>query len=72
MARLNLTELRQRVLGGQRGQEAEVRPDGQVVLSADGSQAQVSENQPVQEKQPLQEEQQPRSSMMSHHTWGVR
>ncbi len=57
-----LEELRQAVLGNQRGREAEVTPDGQVVLSPGDDQDAV--NQPDQKTHA-------KVSKMSPHTFGA-
>ncbi len=60
--RPRLEALRQAVLGNARGREAEVTPDGQVVLKSDSG--------PNLGSQPEQDDQQPRVSKMSPHTFG--
>jgi len=63
-ARPRLEALRQAVLGNKRGREAEVTPDGQVVLNA--------ENDQDLRNQTEHEEQHPKVSKMSPHTFGGR
>jgi hypothetical protein len=58
-----LEELRQAVLGNKRGREAEVTPDGQVVLSGSGDDQNAS-------NQADQETHAPKVSKMSPHTFG--
>lgn len=58
-----LEQLRQAVLGNKRGQEAEVTPDGQVVLNAGDDQG--------LENHTDQEAHRPKVSKMSHHTFGA-
>ena len=62
-ARSKLEELRQAVLGNQRGREVEVAPDGQVVLNPEGNQNPEAHSD--------QETQQPKVSKMSPHTFGL-
>lgn len=61
-AKPRLEALRQAVLGNERGREAEVTPEGKVVIAPDSG--------PNLENQPAREEQQPSVSRMSSHTWG--
>lgn len=63
-SRSKLEELRQAVLGNKRGREAEVTPDGQVVLNSGNGQD--------LENQPEQEDQRTKVSKMSPHTFGGR
>jgi len=63
--RTRLDALRQAVLGSGRGsREAEVSPDGRVIINQENDVN--SGNQPEQEVVS-----QPRPSRMSEHTWGV-
>lgn len=62
--RTKLEALRQAVLGNERGREAEVSPDGQVVLSS-GSDQDV-------ENQPEQEGHRPKGAKMSPHAFAGR
>jgi hypothetical protein len=58
-----LEELRQAVLRNGRGREAEVAPDGQVVVNSDGGQN--------PEKSFTQETDRPKPSKLSHITWAA-
>lgn len=61
-AKSKLEELRQAVLGNKRGREAEVTPDGQVVLGSDDDQN--------MDNQPDREVHKAKVSKMSPHTFG--
>ncbi len=60
--RSKLEELRQAVLGNRRGREAEVSPDGQVILGSQSDQGQADQPEP--------ETHRPKVAKMNAHTFG--
>lgn len=62
MTNRRLKELREKVLGNDRGREVEVDPNGQIVLDSEDSDKTAAQDQ---------ETEKPKRPKMSPNTWGI-